>query len=453
MNELFPITPQVGLSTPVFLGLSLLLGIAFGFFLERAGFGTAKNLTSIFILRDFRVFRVMFSAVLTAMLGSLILSQLGLLNLGLVSVDPTFFWSMLVGGLVFGVGFYVGGFCPGTAVVAFMRGRWDALAFLLGIPAGIFGFALLFDGVGEEAWFRDFYAPADATRQTLYGDGAAWPWALGITLVALIGFALAPRIEKRFRLKTVDELEGRDPPKPEPEFQRRPNSWVWTRVAPVVALGAVAVLAVLETTGPVRPIIGIAQASAKADLDQDHDLKIDTWTLAGWVIADAHKRAADEPITAMVLNLRPVGASPKIPGAKRFCDLANYHGDEQVAVAANFLSGALPLGSSNTRVVLLGRNEHEDVELQHGLRHLGWQVYRIDGGVAAWQRDLLDPGTEWPLPPMAPDTASEMRSEITAWFKGERSELPPRVVFAGAIPPPLKVATVKAQNTGGGGCN
>ena len=211
MNAIFPLALLEGQSHLAMILTSLGLGVAFGFFLERAGFGSAKNLSSIFILRDFRVFRVMFSAVITAMLGLLLFADAGVLNMNLLEYDATFFWSMLAGGLLFGVGFYVGGYCPGTAAVALARGRWDGAAFLFGIILGIYGFALIFDVVGQEEWFVAFFSPADATRQTIAGDGPVWPWAVGLTAVALIAFKVVPWVERRFALRTVDG-ERPEPP-------------------------------------------------------------------------------------------------------------------------------------------------------------------------------------------------------------------------------------------------
>ncbi|MBT3224551.1 MAG: YeeE/YedE family protein, partial [Proteobacteria bacterium] len=250
MTNLFPIAPLHGLPVITYLGISLVLGVFFGFFLERAGFGSAKNLTSIFLFRDFRVFQVMFSAVVTAMIGLQLLSQMGLLNLGLLAFDATYFWSMLVGGVVFGVGFYVGGFCPGTAAVALARGSWDGLAFLVGIVLGIYGFALIFDGVGTEEWFLAFFQPADAVQQTLYGASAAWPWALGITIIALVAFKAVPLVEKHLAYSTVEQLRAIAEKKPVPPNSPPAIAGYLLRVGPVLAIASVLALIGLEFFGP-----------------------------------------------------------------------------------------------------------------------------------------------------------------------------------------------------------
>ena len=101
----------------------MLFGIAFGWFLERGGMGNARKLAGQFYFTDLSVLKLMFSAIVTAMLGLFWLSWAGLLDLSRVYVPETFIAPQLVGGLVFGVGFAIGGLCPGTSCVAAATGR------------------------------------------------------------------------------------------------------------------------------------------------------------------------------------------------------------------------------------------------------------------------------------------------------------------------------------------
>ena len=126
------------------LVIAFVIGIAFGFALERAGFGSAKKLTSQFYLNDLAVFKVMFTAIVTAMLGLTYLGWIGLLDLSLVYLVPTHVGPQIVGGLLLGVGFIVGGYCPGTSVAATATGKIDALVFLAGMFAGTFVFAEIY---------------------------------------------------------------------------------------------------------------------------------------------------------------------------------------------------------------------------------------------------------------------------------------------------------------------
>ena len=119
------------------LVVAVLVGIAFGFVMERAGFGRAQKLVGQFYGNDQTVVKVMFTAIVSAMLGAVILSGVGLLDLEAVQFNyPTFLWPMIVGGLVLGVGFVMSGYCPGTSFVATASGKLDGLATVLGVIAG-----------------------------------------------------------------------------------------------------------------------------------------------------------------------------------------------------------------------------------------------------------------------------------------------------------------------------
>ena len=126
------------------LVVAFALGIGFGFFLERAGFGSARKLTDQFYFKDLAVLKVMFTAIVTAMLGLFYLSWMGLVDLSLVYYGPTYLIPQIVGGLLLGIGFVVGGYCPWTSMVALSTGKVDALFFILGVAAGIFAYG--------EAW-------------------------------------------------------------------------------------------------------------------------------------------------------------------------------------------------------------------------------------------------------------------------------------------------------------
>ncbi len=127
-------------SVTIYLALALVLGFFFGFFLERAGFSSARKLTSQFYFKDFAVLKVMFTAIVVAMLGIAYFALIGWLDMSQVFVPPTFIWPQIVGGLLLGAGFIIGGYCPGTSVTAAAIGRIDALLFIIGIFIGIFLF-------------------------------------------------------------------------------------------------------------------------------------------------------------------------------------------------------------------------------------------------------------------------------------------------------------------------
>ena len=109
--------------------IAIFIGMAFGFVLEQAGFSSSKKLVGLFYGYDFTVLRVFFTAGVTAMMGVLLFSHFGLLDLSLIYINPTFLWSALVGGIIMGLGFVIGGFCPGTSVCAAAIGKIDGMFF------------------------------------------------------------------------------------------------------------------------------------------------------------------------------------------------------------------------------------------------------------------------------------------------------------------------------------
>ncbi len=127
--------------------IALILGISFGFWLERAGFGESRKLALQFYFRDMTVLKVMFTAIVTAMLGLMYLALFGWIDLSRVYVNPTFLWAQIFGGLVFGIGFAIGGYCPGTSVVGAVLGRIDAYFFLGGILTGMLIFGEMFPSI------------------------------------------------------------------------------------------------------------------------------------------------------------------------------------------------------------------------------------------------------------------------------------------------------------------
>ncbi len=94
----------------VFYLVALLIGTAFGYSLEIGGFGKSTKLAAQFYFTDMTVFKVMFSGIIVAMVLIFGSSALGWLDYGRVFVNPTYLWPGIVGGLVMGVGFVIGGF-------------------------------------------------------------------------------------------------------------------------------------------------------------------------------------------------------------------------------------------------------------------------------------------------------------------------------------------------------
>lgn len=179
------------LQQPIGLMLALLVGAGFGFWLERAGFGSSRKLTAIFYLRDFAVLKVMFAAMATAALGLHGLAAFGLVDLQALFVPESVLWPQAIGGLVFGAGFVAGGWCPGTAAVGLASGKLDALVFLVGAGAGSLVFATMQPSLGD---FLQAGTCATASLPEQIGVSGL-TGALALAAVALAAFVGATWIE------------------------------------------------------------------------------------------------------------------------------------------------------------------------------------------------------------------------------------------------------------------
>ena len=179
--------------------IALLIGIAFGFILEQAGFSSTKKLVGLFYGYDFTVLRVFFTAGVTAMIGVVLLSHFGLLDVSLIYVNPTFLWSALVGGAIMGAGFIIGGFCPGTSVCAASIGKLDGWAFIFGGLIGILAFAELYP-VLEPLYLGKAMGPV---RIDVFFGLSPIAWAFLLTAIAIAAFYGTTWVEYRVRNKNL----------------------------------------------------------------------------------------------------------------------------------------------------------------------------------------------------------------------------------------------------------
>jgi rhodanese-related sulfurtransferase len=163
--------------------LHLAVGLGFGAVLEAAGFGDSRRLAAQFYLREMRVLQVMFGAIITAAVLIVLGSSLGLVDYSQLFVNPTFLPSQVLGGLIMGVGFIVGGFCPGTSLVASATFKVDGIVFLLGVVTGIFAFG---ESVGS---YEPFYEAWDWGRYTI-GDWLHIDLGWALLIVVLMALAM-----------------------------------------------------------------------------------------------------------------------------------------------------------------------------------------------------------------------------------------------------------------------
>ena len=187
-----PLVPDI-ISNDLNFIVALLIGIVFGIILEQAGFSTSKKLVGLFYGYDFTVLRVFFTAGVVAMVGLMIFNYYGLIDINLIYINPTFLWSALIGGVIMGLGFILGGFCPGTSVCAAAIGKIDAMIFIAGSFIGVLIFAEgypLIEGLYKaENWGNPRIFELMGISQNLF--------ALMMTAMAIFAFIFVAKIEDR----------------------------------------------------------------------------------------------------------------------------------------------------------------------------------------------------------------------------------------------------------------
>ena len=174
-----------------------LIGAGFGISLELAGFGDSRRLAAQFYLKDMTVLKTMFTGIVVACLLIFLSSGIGMLDFSQLAVNQTFLWPGIVGGLIMGVGFVIGGYCPGTSIVATASFKLDGLFFLVGtvLGAGLFGETV---PNFENFWNSSF------TERYLVSDWLGWSigaTVFAVILMALFMFYVAEKTEEYFRFK------------------------------------------------------------------------------------------------------------------------------------------------------------------------------------------------------------------------------------------------------------
>jgi hypothetical protein len=380
-----------------------LIGFAFGFVLERAGFGRSTKLAAQFYLYDMTVFKVMFGAIVTAMLGVVLASGLGLVDLGSLSagaVSYTFIWPMLVGGLLLGIGFIISGYCPGTSLVGAASGHLDAVVTITGVGIGSVLYGEAFPVLGR------FHTSGDKGQLFLYqwlGISPAWV-AVGVAIIAVAAFIGAERVEKMMTAriavaKDVVDEELRSAPRP-----RR------------VAFGVYAAVAVAVMVTLFVPV------SSAARPDPVPPLPISATELA--------KRIVDEPWRVRVIDLRGAAACSKgkrIPGSS--CTNAEELGQLGLAESPD-----------HRDLVLVGEKAGSPLP---SVPYAG-RILVLQGGFSAWKAFALTP------PPPLPAHANAEQRAAHQFRAALQAALSNQKLAPAAPAAPTKFVPRKRKK--GGGC-
>jgi len=178
--------------------IALLLGMAFGFVLESAGFSSSRKLAGVFYGYDFVVLKVFFTAAVVSAIGIYLMGHLGWLDVSKLYIQPAYLHSTIVGGIIMGVGFIMGGFCPGTSFTGVAIGKIDAMLFSVGMFIGVFIFGELYP------LFEKLYNEGNLGYITITDYFGIQPglFILGLTVVALVAFYVTAIIQTK--VKKVD---------------------------------------------------------------------------------------------------------------------------------------------------------------------------------------------------------------------------------------------------------
>lgn len=395
----------------------LMIGFGFGFVLEMAGFGNSKRLAAQFYFKDLTVLKVMFGAIVVAMILIFLTSGLGLLDFNKVWVNPTYLWPGIVGGLIMGVGFIIGGFCPGTSLVAAATFKIDGIFFALGALFGIFLFG---ESVGL---FSDFF------NSSYYGRVTIPEWlgvdtgmvVLVIALMALVVFAGSEQIERLIGKRSLKDRA----------FAPR---WRYG-AAGVTATLALAVMLVGQPTTADR---WARMASEKEALLAERAVQIHP----GELLTMLHNNR----LRVAMLDVRSE------TDYNRFHILGARHTPPEGLVA---LAAALRLEPENTVFVVMSNAETAATE--------AWKVltaesvpnlYILEGGINGWLETFGDDGfsARYSAPPTASPAEERLHYTFTAAL-GDRYPLanPNPEAFELDFVTKVKLATKGGPKTGGCG--
>lgn len=175
--------------------IAVLVGIAFGFVLESSGFSSSRKLAGVFYGYDFTVLKVFLTAAITAAIGIYYFHFLGWMDLSMIYVNPAYIAPAIVGGMIMGLGFIMGGYCPGTSYCGAAIGKIDAIVFSVSMMLGIFIFSEFYP------YFEDFYNSGFIGNVTIY-ETLGIPVSLFMILlivVALAAFYITSLIQKKVK--------------------------------------------------------------------------------------------------------------------------------------------------------------------------------------------------------------------------------------------------------------
>lgn len=173
--------------------IAILIGIVFGFVLESSGFSSSRKLAGVFYGYDFAVLKVFFTAAVVSLIGVYYMDYLGYLDVNQLYVHPTYLWGAIIGGIIMGVGFVAGGFCPGTSLCAVAIGKIDAIVYVGGIMVGVFIFSEMYTFFEP---IYDGYFYGNVTLEDSLGINPYW-FVFIFSMIAIVAFVISDMVRKK----------------------------------------------------------------------------------------------------------------------------------------------------------------------------------------------------------------------------------------------------------------
>jgi uncharacterized protein len=351
---------------------ALPVGVAFGVVLERAGLGDSRVIAAQFTGRNFAVVRVMFGAIVTAMLGILWLDVAGLLDVRAIAIPPTDLAGQTVGAVIFGGGFAIAALCPGTACVAAASGRREGVAAVGGLIIGTALTALLwpvFDGT---------LAPS-AREGAQLPDDLGIP--IGVVVVGITSLAIAAfSVSRRFD-----------------EASERRITW-WKLTAPEWVALTLACAFALTSVRTTASIPGLSAIAGEISREADH---VDALALAEWI------KDGKEGLRIVDVREGLDSSTYVIPGA------AQISLDSIVSIVV----------APSQHLVLYSDGGAHAAQAWALLRARGLRnVHVLKDGMAAWEDEVMRPAPPSPLNGIIADTAAlrfTRARALSLWFGGQ----------------------------------
>lgn len=432
MNFPLPEFIAVSASNPWTYVLFGVIGFAFGYTLEMSGFGDSRKLAAQFYFTELTVLKVMFTAIVTAMVLLFGAVSLGILNFSQVWVNPTYLWSGLVGGLIMGVGFIVGGFCPTTSLASASTGKIDGMLFMLGGFVGAFLF-------GEtEPLFTNWYNNAGYYGRVTLDQVFNLPVGVVVLLVVLMALFMFWGAEQLERIVGKKDLSH------EPKLRVYGAVALFVLAVTVAAIGTPTLEEKYEKLTFTRTET-IPQLDGKDPIVNTYTYSADEMLQKRLVQispAELFNSVYNQKINLIMLDVRPES------------DYNLYHIDGALNVPAEKLETIIPdllsEPPANSVFVLMSNDESAATEAWKKLSAASVpNVYILEGGVNNW---IAFFGSEEGFQTVSSTTPDELGYIFPAALGNQYESCDPNPVEYEGLEFEAKIKLQLKRDKSGGGC-